>query len=208
MEKLAAGLSEFRTNLRPKMADLFGKLAKGQHPEALYIGCSDSRVMPSLFAAVAPGDLLVVRNIGNIVTPCGADGKSDKHNSVWAAVEYALVVLKIPHIIVCGHSECGAVKAAITQQIPKGCYHLGEWIDQVGTLESCCEDQLTSGISELNKASQANVIRQIKNLKTSPLVQKALELGDLKVHGWWFDIANADVYGFDLGTESFKNWPT
>ena len=206
MKKLFAGLSEFRTNTRPKMKGLFGKLAEGQHPEALYIGCSDSRVMPSLFATVAPGDLFVVRNVGNLVPPWGDDvkiDKTDKPNSVWAAVEYALVMLKVSNIVISGHSECGAVKAAMTRQIPENCCYLSGWVDQVGTLSCCREDQLTPGISELNKISQANVISQIKNLKTSPLVQKALGSGDMRVHGWWFDIANADVYGLDPETGKF-----
>jgi len=203
MKKLVAGLCEFRTNTRPKLKSLFEKLAKGQHPETLYIGCSDSRVMPSLFTTAAPGDIFVIRNVGNLVAPCGANGRADKHDSVWAAVEYALLELKIANIIICGHSECGAVKAAVSKQIPEGCSHLAEWVKQVGTLESCNENQLTPGISELNKASQANVICQIKNLKTSPLVQKALELENLKIHGWWFDIAKAHIYEFNSKTETF-----
>lgn len=203
MKKLLSGLSKFRSSKRNQLKDTFEELALGQKPDVLYIGCSDSRVAVNVFASTDPGDLFVVRNVGNLVAPCGPDGKSHHHNSVWAAVEFALVALNAPHIVVCGHSGCGAIQAAVTGQVPEGCSHLSEWIDQIGSLEDCCMDQITPGLSNLNQISQANVIRQLKNLETSPLVQKRLKDGSLQLHGWWFDIGQVEVYTLDPQQNKF-----
>lgn len=196
-------MSKFRQEKRLSMKDTFSELALGQKPDVLYIGCSDSRVAVNVFASTDPGDLFVVRNVGNLVAPCGPDGKAKGHDSVWAAVEFALVALEVPHIVVCGHSECGAIRAAVTGQVPPSCDHLSHWVEQVKEGQSYGPEKLTPGLSDLNLVSQANVIRQLDNLRTSPMVKERIEAGKLTLHGWWFDIGNVEVYGFDSAREKF-----
>lgn len=186
-----------------EMKDAFADLALGQKPDVLYIGCSDSRVAVNVFASTDPGDLFVVRNVGNLVAPCGPDGKAKGHDSVWAAIEFALMALEVPHIVVCGHSECGAIQAAVTGQVPPSCDHLSHWVEQVKEGKSYGEEKLTPGLSEVNQVSQANVIRQLDNLRSSPMVKERIDAGKLTLHGWWFDIGNVEVYEFDTSGQKF-----
>src|SRR5262245_49599711 len=106
MKKLIKGIAEFRKNLLPSYKDTFARLALGQAPDALFIACSDSRVVPNLFASTDPGDLFVVRNVGNIVPPWREQDLREKSDSVGAAIEFAVNTLHVKDIIVCGHSEC------------------------------------------------------------------------------------------------------
>src|SRR3954468_4830459 len=109
MKKLLNGIVDFRKNVRPLVKDTFAQLALGQRPDTLFIACSDSRVVPNLFASSDPGDLFVIRNVGNLIPPCGEDGMSSSDESEAAAIEFALMALPVEQIVVCGHSECGAM---------------------------------------------------------------------------------------------------
>src|SRR3990167_1720913 len=108
MRKLIEGIVDFRKNITEENREAFGKLALGQKPDALFIACSDSRVVPNLFASTNPGDLFVLRNIGNLIPP---PSDQDQDNSAQAAIEFSVFTLNISNIIICGHSECGAIKA-------------------------------------------------------------------------------------------------
>src|SRR3954466_9946866 len=109
MWKLIRGIVDFRKNVRPAVKETFSRLALGQRPDTLFIACSDSRVVPNLFASSDPGDLFVIRNVGNLIPPCGVQGHSASDESEAAAIEFALQSLPVAQIIVCGHSECGAM---------------------------------------------------------------------------------------------------
>src|SRR5271156_4408924 len=113
MKKLRQGIVEFRRTRRPEYAATFARLALGQAPDALFVACSDSRVAPNLFASTEPGDLFVLRNVGNIVAPCGADGASERDETEAAALDFAILNLKVSDVIVCGHSECAAMRALV-----------------------------------------------------------------------------------------------
>lgn len=117
MKKLIRGIIDFRKNMRPSCKETFAQLALGQRPDTLFIACSDSRVVPNLFASSDPGDLFVIRNVGNFIPPCGEQGRSASDESEAAAIEFALLTLPVTEIIVCGHSECGAMPN-------KGHFHL------------------------------------------------------------------------------------
>ncbi len=195
MKKLLEGILEFRSDRREEYLPIFSNLALGQKPDTLYIGCSDSRVAVNVFASTRPGDLLVVRNVGNLIPPIEQNGISTYGNSEWAAVEFAVSVLKVKHIIVCGHSECGAIRAAI-EGVPHDCKNLQHRIPPQAELEEKCKQfYFEPQLSPLNRLSQANVLQQIENLQTSSLIASYLPKG-LKLHAWWFDIANVDVYYF------------
>src|SRR5580692_2047595 len=114
MKKLVKGIIDFRKTIRPNYQETFARLALGQSPDTLFIACSDSRVVPNLFASTDPGDLFVIRNVGNMIPPCaGTNGHSTADESEAAAIEFAVQTLGVSEIIVCGHSECGAMMALV-----------------------------------------------------------------------------------------------
>ena len=117
MRELIAGIAEFREKLLPEYAERFRALASGQSPDTLMITCSDSRVVPDLLASTHPGDLFTMRNVGNLVPPADAEGISTSDVSEASAIEYAVLVLGVRNIVVCGHSSCGAMKAALAQKV-------------------------------------------------------------------------------------------
>lgn len=201
MKKLIQGIVDFRKTLREDNRALFAKLALGQKPDALFIACSDSRVVPNLFVSTNPGDLFVLRNVGNLIPPASS---SHDHCSA-AAIEYSLQKLNIKDIIVCGHSECGAIKAIASGIESLCCPHLESWLKH--GLESCNKVRqgitLDASLSEHNQISQVNVLQQMEHIASYPFVQSRLAEGRLRMHGWWFDIAHADVYCYEASLNQF-----
>lgn len=206
MKKLVKGIVEFRRNIRPNYLETFAKLALGQSPDTLFIACSDSRVVPNLFASTDPGDLFVVRNVGNIVPPCHCHGtglsRGDKSEA--AAIEFAVHKLKISNIIVCGHSECGAMRALLdkpNEQMP----NLTEWLTDGKIIIDLLnhDDNHNPELAKHNRLSQLNVLQQLENLKTYPIVQQKLLEGQLKLHGWWFELRHAEVYAYEEEINQF-----
>ena len=128
MRKLLAGIENFRKRIFPKHAVRFRQLAHAQTPDTFFISCSDSRVIPDLIASADPGDLFTVRNVGNLVPCATADGRSTGDVSEASAIEYALLVLNVKNIVVCGHSECGAMKAVIAGKSQPGAPNLDQWL--------------------------------------------------------------------------------
>lgn len=201
MKKLIDGIVEFRKSLTPDIRALFAKLALGQRPDALFIACSDSRVVPNLFASTNPGDLLVLRNIGNLMPPA----PSPQDVSAAAALEFAIFSLHVSNIIVCGHSECGAM-LALTEGIENiSSKHLKAWL-QYGTesLNKVKEGfTLDPTLALHNQISQVNVLQQMENIASYPFIRDLLETKQIRIHGWWFDIAQADVYCFEPSFNRF-----
>lgn len=202
MKKLVQGIVNFRKGLTAEKRALFAKLALGQKPDALFIACSDSRVVPNLFASTDPGDLFVLRNVGNLVPPFCSEPKD---TSVQAALEFAIFSLNVSDIVVCGHSECSAMQA-ILQDIDKlCCSHLDSWL-QYGkeSLDNVKKKLIIDNLlSKHNQISQYNVLQQIQHIKTYPFVQDRIKKKQLRVHGWWFDIAQADVYCYEQSLKQF-----
>lgn len=201
MKKLLHGIVEFRRLRRSDYLSKFSALAAGQRPDTLMIACSDSRVAPNVFASTNPGDLFVVRNVGNMIPPCNADGTSTADESEAAALEFSLNVLPVRDIIVCGHSECGAMHALMNGRSQVQAPNLRAWLRHgEKSLEKMALD--SSGAQTLsgpNRLSQLNTLAQIEHLKTYPPVAKRLKSGELRLHAWWFDLASADVYAFEEG---------
>jgi len=206
MKKLVKGIIEFRKNVRPSYRKTFAKLALGQSPDALFIACSDSRVAPNLFASTDPGDLFVIRNVGNLVPPCGGDhGLSTADESEAAAMEFAVVNLKVSDIIVCGHSECGAMQALLHGREKVKTPNLKAWLRHgEKALDALNHNQnFAAGLAAHNRLSQLNVLQQVENLKSYPIIREKLASKKLKVHAWWFELANAAVYCFDSHSGKF-----
>lgn len=194
MKKLIKGIVEFRKQLTPAKKKLFQQLASGQKPDALFIACCDSRVVPNLFASTDPGDLFVLRNIGNLVPPFD----SNRDNSAAAAIEYAVHHLHVKDIVICGHAECGAMKAIHEKLDDPASPNLVSWLKN-GEASTLCQhiEKVNLALSDLNQISQENVLQQVEHLKTYPSVKKLFDAKELRLHAWWFDVKHADVYCFE-----------
>jgi carbonic anhydrase len=205
MKKLVEGIVRFRRDILPGYRETFARLALGQKPDVLFIGCSDSRVAVNVFASTDPGDLFVVRNVGNMVPCCGENGQSSADESEAAAIEFALNTLNVSSIIVCGHSECGAMQALINGREKLEMVNLRSWLrhgdDSLETLRKVKYE--ASSLAPHNKLSQLNVIKQLEHLKTYPIVEKKIKEGQLSLHGWWFELKQADVYAFEESLNQF-----
>jgi carbonic anhydrase len=205
VKKLLAGIRDFHERVRPAYRERFAHLALDQSPDCLFIACSDSRVVPNLFASTDPGDLFVVRNVGNIVPPAGGPGGVEGDGSAGAAVEFAALNLGVADIVVCGHSSCGAMRATLSNGVAPEAPHLGRWLehtkDSVRRLER--EETLGAGLPMVDRLSQAHVLQQIENLRTYPSVAKGVAEGKVTLRAWWFDLANAEVLAYDPGAGAF-----
>ncbi|MEO7163382.1 MAG: carbonic anhydrase [Bdellovibrionia bacterium] len=205
MKKLIHGIVDFRKNVRPDFKETFAQLALGQRPDTLFIACSDSRVVPNLFASSNPGDLFVIRNVGNLIPPCGELGHSASDESEAAAIEFALLNLPVVDIIVCGHSECGAMSSLAYGRTNPGAPNLSSWLrhGKISLRELDAGNLLGSHLERHNQLSQLNVLEQLDHLKTYPIVSERLSKGLLRLHAWWFDIKEADVYEYEPGEDRF-----
>lgn len=187
MQKLLNGIVDFRRRVRPGYAATFARLALGQTPDCLLVACSDSRVAPNLFASTDPGDLFVVRNVGNFVTPFDVGGGAG------AAVEFATQVLGVRDIVVVGHSNCGAMHALLEGGIPSTAPTLALWLERGRSSVARMVEPIAPDLPPHDRLSQINVLQQLRNLMTYPDVRERVEAGRLRLHAWWFDIANAEV---------------
>lgn len=195
MRKLVRGIVDFRNRLRPAARETFARLALGQSPDVLFIACSDSRVAINVFASTEPGDLFVVRNPGNIVSPAAADGLSVADESEAAAIEFAVGQLKVSDIIVCGHSSCGAMGGLLGGRESVEGPHLRSWLRHAERALERIPDRAAAGAAD--QLSQANALLQIEHLRSYPLVKRAEKESGLRLHAFWFDIASAEVLVHD-----------
>ena len=195
MRKLLNGLAEFQDRITQEERIKFANLALGQKPDALMLCCSDSRVAPNIFASTDPGDLFVVRNVGNMVSPCDESGFSVGDVSEAAALEFAVNSLQVDDIIICGHSECGAMAAVYDGLQNVHHPNLKDWLKN-GTeaLEKFKSGvSLNPDLSPINQISQLNVLTQVEHIRSYPYIERKIKSGKLQVSAWWFDIAKAKV---------------
>ena len=178
---------------------------KGQAPKALYIGCSDSRVLPNLITKSAPGDLFVIRNVGNFVAPYKPD--EDFHSTA-SAIEYAVSVLEVKNIIVCGHTKCGAIEAIHekTCENDPELVHTKTWL----TLGESAKSQaiLALGLKADKEilyrlTEKLSVVSQLENLLTYPSVKKRVDNGTVAIHGWIYDIESGEIEYYDPEISQF-----
>jgi carbonic anhydrase len=195
MIKLVQGIVDFRNRVRPVARATFARLALGQSPDVLFIACSDSRVAINVFASTEPGDLFVVRNPGNLVSPAASDGISVADESEAAAIEFAVGELRVCDIIVCGHSSCGAMGALLHGREDVKAPHLRSWLRHAERALERIPDR--NAPDAANKLSQANTLVQLEHLRTYPLVAEAERERGLRLNAFWFDIAEAEVHVHD-----------
>ena len=206
MQRLIEGVHKFRSGEFGNYRKLFRKLSQeGQNPHTLFITCSDSRVLAELITQSKPGDLFVVKNIGNIVPPANVQGDT---NSTAAAIEFAVVNLGVSDIVICGHSQCGAIAALLADQpVSETTPHLRDWLKLAApVLEMVRKDyaQLPAGPARENAAAEENVLFGLDNLHSYPCVQERLADGSLRLHGWFFKIATAELFAYDPETRQFS----
>jgi carbonic anhydrase len=203
MKKLINGILQFRRSLTAERRADFARMALGQAPDALLITCSDSRVAPNVFASTDPGDLFVVRNVGNLVAPWAGDRSAA--NSVAAAVEFAVSVLNVPDVVVCGHAECGAMHAILDGRERLDAPFVKDWLahGEPSLRKLRLGQQINPDLPAHNTLSQLNVLQQMEHLASYPIVQERLQAGRLRVHGWWFDIGQADLYAYEPAQHRF-----
>lgn len=194
MRHLLEGYHRFRRDIFPQMKDHFHLLAELQKPDVLFITCADSRVVPDLILQTEPGDLFLCRTVGNIVPPHG-----QLPGGVSSTVEYAVEVLHVHHIIVCGHSDCGAMKAVMESPNLSRLPLTAKWL---GFAEPAWR-HLDPGVDRNDARAlhtaliHANVIAQVENLKTHPEVARGIAQGALQVHGWYYDILTGAIDAYD-----------
>lgn len=205
LKGLLHGIVKFRERMLPKYSERFRELAASQAPEALFITCSDSRVVPDLLASTDPGDLFTMRNVGNLVPPSAADGISIGDLSEASAIEYAVLVLNVRNIIVCGHSECGAMKAVLSGSARPETPNLNKWLHHAQTAAVRLERNGAHDVrlKPHDQLSQLNVLLQIENLNSYPIVRERVEAGTLRLNGWWFDIGAGRMYAYDRTRAGF-----
>lgn len=195
MKKIIDGVKKFQVDVFPKHKRLFGELASGQSPEVLFITCSDSRIDPCLITQTKPGELFISRNAGNIVPIY----KPLKSGGITASIEYAVLALNVRHVVVCGHTDCGAMKGALDTEALTSLPHTKEWIqhsfdavDRVKVRHGCsCHEKL--GENYLPEVIEENVIQQLTHLTSHPCIKEKMAAGLLEIHGWVYDIETGDV---------------
>lgn len=200
MQKLIHGIHHFQTALFGSQRELFERLAQGQAPETLFITCSDSRINPNLLTQTDPGELFILRNAGNIVPPYGAVQGGEA-----ATIEFAVAGLGVKDIIVCGHSHCGAMKGLLEPPPSRDFPALTQWLAHAESTRRIVQDKYAGreGASLLNVTIQENVLAQMENLRTHPVVASGLAQGKLKLHGWVYKIETGEVFGYDAQSEQF-----
>ncbi|MBM7341357.1 carbonic anhydrase [Pantoea coffeiphila] len=199
MQHIVEGFLNFQKDVFPNQKELFRSLASSQNPKALFISCSDSRLVPELVTQQEPGQLFVIRNAGNIVPSFGPEP-----GGVSATIEYAVVALGVTDIVICGHSNCGAMKAIATCQCLDPMPAVQHWLRYSDAAKAVVEKKTyTTEEEKVNAMVQENVIAQLNNIKTHPSVAVGLRDKAIRLHGWVYDIESGAIRALDKNTQDF-----
>ncbi len=201
MYRLIRGIHQFRENIFPQRREKFEALAHGQRPSTLFITCSDSRIVPEMLTQAEPGELFVLRNAGNLVPPASATLSGEA-----ATIEYAIRVLKVEDVIVCGHSHCGAIAGLLQPQSLAGLPAVEKWLEHANQVchEIADENLMIDGDDDLlTSAVKSNIAVQLNHLRTYPTVAEAEERGELRLHGCFYRFETGEVTAFDDSQRRF-----
>jgi carbonic anhydrase len=200
MPYFAAGVVRFQNEVFPEKRAMFEKLSLGQSPEALFITCSDSRIETAMITQTDPGELFICRNAGNIVPP-----HTNYTGAMTASIEFAIAALNVPHIVVCGHTECGAMKGAMEPETLDALPHVKEWLGYskaaVDIVNELAGDR--NADEKMMMLLQQNFVLQLQHLRTHPTVALRIAKGDLELHGWVYDIASGEVHAYEEANNQF-----
>ena len=201
LAKLTNGIHKFQSDVLPGRRPQFQALGNQQHPIAMFLTCADSRIVPNLLMQTEPGEIFIERTVGNIVPRY-----TDHVGGVTAGVEFAVLALHVPLIIVCGHTDCGVMKALLHPENASGMPALQSWMRHaLAAREHLLRDNPGGSNQEkLRLLTEYNVRLQLENLKTHPAVESRLAAGDLALEGWVYDIAWGTIFTADSETGVFK----
>jgi carbonic anhydrase len=202
MDKLIRGVIRFQEEVYPRLESRFTELAEQQHPRALFITCSDSRIVPDLLTQTSPGELFICRNAGNIVPAHG-----EATGGVSGTIEYAVAALKVRHIIICGHSDCGAMKGILHPEDVASMPAVAAWLRYGEAARRIVLDNQPhlDENQKLEAITRENVRAQLLNLQTHPSVAAALAAGAVQLHGWLYSIRSGVIETFDQRMNRFRS---
>ena len=202
MQKLLDGYKKFQIEVFPKRAGLFKSLESGQKPSTLFLTCSDSRIVPDMILQSDPGELFISRNAGNIVPPYG-----EVNGGVTATIEYAVLALGVQNIVVCGHSDCGAMKAVLSGKHHPEMPTVDKWLQHSASAMQMVppvgDNNITTPKDRLRTLTRANVLTQLQHLQTHPSVAYATSRGKLKLFGWVYEIHTGSIETYDAASGRF-----
>ena len=205
MEELFNGVKEFNTADYKEHESLFRDLSRKQNPHTLFIGCADSRVVPNLITKTMPGDLFVVRNVANLVPYYRQTGE---YLSITSAIEYALNILKVENIIVCGHSNCGGCQALwMDEKELESIPHTRHWLELSSKVKDTVLRRLNSDDDEIKRewmTEQLNVVQQMNHLVTYPGVKERYRQGKINIYGWYYIIGTGEVFNYSRERQVFE----
>src|SRR5271166_1780649 len=201
LARMIKGVSTFQTEVYPAQRSKFESLKRGQEPLALFIGCADSRVVPSLITQTGPGEIFIEQNPGNLVPQYG-----EFVGGVSAGVEYAMLVLKVPLVIICGHTDCGVMKALLHPERAHSLPAMQQWMRHASEAQHrAMRDHAAAGEEErLRILTEYNVLEQIENLSSHPTVHSRVLSGEVEVRGWVYDIGDGSIWAADPATGGFE----
>ncbi len=200
MQKLVEGIHRFQSEHFVANRELYARLSRGQSPETLFITCSDSRINPNLLTHTEPGELFIIRNAGNIIPPAGAGGEGEE-----ATLEFAVAGLGVKDIVVCGHSQCGAMKALLDPSKVAELPAVARWLRHSESTRRIVTQNYKhiEGPERDLVTVQENVLVQLENLRTHPSVAVRLGRGDIRLHAWVFKIETGEVFAYQPGEGQF-----
>ena len=202
MEKLVAGIHHFQETVFRPQREFYEALAGGQRPESLFITCSDSRINPNLITHTQPGELFILRNAGNIVPPHGLEAGGEA-----ATIEYAISALGVTDLIICGHTQCGAMSGLLKPDSLKKLPAVRRWLGFAETTQRILEENYSHLPPEspemLDAAIEENVLVQLDHLRTHPAVAAALARDAVKLHAWIYELETGDVLSYDPALGQF-----
>lgn len=201
MQKLIEGIHKFQKEIFSSQIELFKRLEKGQAPQVLFITCSDSRINPNLFTQTEPGDLFIIRNAGNIIPSYNSASSSEM-----ATIEFAVNVLKIKDIIICGHSHCGAMKALLQPETLKDLTAMKSWLAHASETFRIVKSHYNhlDEPAKLMAAIEENVLVQLKQLESHPSIAEKLAINEIRLHGWIYKFETGIVFKYDAESGQFS----
>jgi len=205
MQKLVQGIQQFQKNIFNSKQELFVRLADGQHPRVLFITCSDSRIDPSLLTQTEPGELFIIRNAGNIVPPYGPSSSGEA-----GTIEFAVSALKIRQIVVCGHTQCGAIGGLLYPDTIKDLPAVKLWLSHAEATQRIIKENyehLQEQEARLEAAVEENVLVQLENLRTHPSVAAAVARSEMHLFGWVYKLKTGEVFAYDATARQFLPLP-
>lgn len=202
LARITRGVNKFQSEVYPAQRAMFERLQMGQEPLAMFITCADSRVNPNLVTQTDPGEIFIERNPGNMVPPY-----VEFVGGVTAGVEYAMLALKVPVIIVCGHTDCGVMKALLNPQQVEGMPGVQHWMSHGVAARNLVLTEVGDAPEgqQLRRMTECNVLAQIEHLKTHPSVRSRMQRDEIEVRGWVYDIGDGSVREYNPAAGTFEH---